>query len=185
MNLAGKQVRLHHFEELMAAPELWDDQALAADILRERASLIQATEEYVARHQRLEDLGLFLDMALEEDDHQILKDVARDLTAMEREFSDWELKLLLGAKRIEKNAIVTIHAGAGGHRGRRLGPDVAAYVPALRRAQGFQDRDHRPFTGGRGGRQVRHLGQLVHGSLCLRLFEERKRHPPPGAHLAV
>jgi peptide chain release factor 2 len=33
---------------------------------------------------------------------------------MEREFSDWELKLLLGAEDDDKNAIVTIHAGAGG-----------------------------------------------------------------------
>ena len=98
----------------MAAPELWDDQARAADILRERASLIQATEEYVARHQRLEDLELMLDMALEEEDQQTMKEVVRDLTAMEREFSNWELKLLLGAEDDDKNAIVTIHAGAGG-----------------------------------------------------------------------
>ena len=98
----------------MGAPELWDDQARAADILRERASLIQATGEYVARHQQLEDLELMLNMAVEEEDHQILKEVARDLTAMEREFSDWELKLLLGAEDDDKNAIVTIHAGAGG-----------------------------------------------------------------------
>ena len=113
-DLAGKQVRLRHLEELMGAPELWDDQARAADILRERASLIQATEEYVTRHQQLEDLELLLDMALEEEDHQTLKEVARDLTAKEREFSDWELKLLLGAEDDDKNAIVTIHAGAGG-----------------------------------------------------------------------
>ena len=98
----------------MAAPELWDDQARAADILRERASLIQATEEYVARRQQLEDLELLLDMGLEEEDQQTLKEVARDLTAMERDFSDWELKLLLGAEDDDKNAIVTIHAGAGG-----------------------------------------------------------------------
>jgi len=98
----------------MAAPELWDDQARAADILRERASLIQATEEYAARRQQLEDLELMLDMGLEEEDRQTLKEVARDLTAMEREFSGWELKLLLGAEDDDKNAIVTIHAGAGG-----------------------------------------------------------------------
>ena len=98
----------------MGAPELWDDQARAADILRERASLIQATEEYVARHQQLEDLELMLDMAVEEEDHQTLKEVVKELAGMEREFSDWELKLLLGAEDDDKNAIVTIHAGAGG-----------------------------------------------------------------------
>jgi len=98
----------------MAAPELWDDQARAADILRERASLIQATEEYEARHSQLEDLAIMLDMALEEEDQPALKEVVKDLTALEREFSDWELKLLLGGEDDDKNAIVTIHAGAGG-----------------------------------------------------------------------
>ena len=105
---------MRHLEELLGAPELWDDQARAADILRERASLIQATEEHEARHKQLEDLEIMLDMALEEEDPKTLKEVVRDLTAMEREFSDWELKLLLGAEDDEKNAIVTIHAGAGG-----------------------------------------------------------------------
>ena len=98
----------------MAAPELWDDQARAADILRERASLIQATEEYEARHQQLEDLEIMLDMALEEEDQPTLKEVVKDLAGLEREFSDWELKLLLGGEDDDKNAIVTIHAGAGG-----------------------------------------------------------------------
>jgi peptide chain release factor 2 len=93
---------------------LWNDQARAADILKERASLIQATEEYAARRRQLEDLELLLDMALEEEDHQTLKEVSRDLAAMERDFSDWELRLLLGAEDDDKNAIVTIHAGAGG-----------------------------------------------------------------------
>ena len=66
----------------MAAPELWDDQARAADILRERASLIQATAEYEARRQQLEDLDLMLDMALEEEDHQTMKEVVRDLARL-------------------------------------------------------------------------------------------------------
>ena len=48
--------------------------------LRERASLIQATEEYVARHQQLEDLSLMLDMALEEEDQPTLKEVVKELT---------------------------------------------------------------------------------------------------------
>jgi peptide chain release factor 2 len=98
----------------MAAPELWEDQARAADILKERASLIQATEEYEARSRQLEDLDLLLDMALEEEDHKTLKEVVHDLAAMERDFSDWELRLLLGGEDDDKNAIVTIHAGAGG-----------------------------------------------------------------------
>jgi peptide chain release factor 2 len=105
---------LRHIEELMAAAEFWDDQARAAEITRERGALIQATEEWEAHHQQLEDLEVLLDLALEEEDPKALKEVAGELTAMEGAFRDWELKLLLGSEEDEKNAIVTIHAGAGG-----------------------------------------------------------------------
>jgi peptide chain release factor 2 len=98
----------------LAAPELWHDQARAADILRERGALLQAVAEYEQRLKELEDLEVLLDLALEEEDHRALKEVAGELARLEGTFSDWELRLLLGAEEDQKNAIVTIHAGAGG-----------------------------------------------------------------------
>jgi peptide chain release factor 2 len=98
----------------MAAPEFWDDQARAADITKERGALLQATAEWEGRRAQLEDLEVLLDLALEEEDAKALREVAGELAALERTFGDWELKLLLGAEDDEKNAIVTIHAGAGG-----------------------------------------------------------------------
>jgi len=99
---------------LLAAPELWDDQARAADILRERASLRQAVEDYQQREKQVEDLEVLLDLAVEEEDHRALREVAAELARLEGAFRDWELKLLLGSEEDQKNAIITIHAGAGG-----------------------------------------------------------------------
>jgi peptide chain release factor 2 len=101
-------------EELLAHPEFWDDQARAAEILRERGALIQALEEYDQRVKQVEDLEVLLDLALEEEDHQALKEVGSELAHLEESFRDWELQLLLGTEEDQKNAIVTIHAGAGG-----------------------------------------------------------------------
>jgi peptide chain release factor 2 len=98
----------------MAQPEFWEDQARASEITRERAGLLQATAEWEERRQQLEDLEVLMDLALEEEDHQAFKEVAGELAAMERAFADWELKLLLGGEEDDKNAIITIHAGAGG-----------------------------------------------------------------------
>ena len=112
--MGGKEVRLRHITELMAAPDLWDDQARAADILRERGALLQAVAEYEQRLKEVEDLDLLLEMALEEEDHRAFKEVAGELAKLEETFNDWELKLLLGAEEDQKNAIITIHAGAGG-----------------------------------------------------------------------
>ncbi len=59
-DLAGKQVRLRHLEELLAAPELWDDQARAAEILKERGALLQALEEWQGKGRQIEDLEVLL-----------------------------------------------------------------------------------------------------------------------------
>jgi peptide chain release factor 2 len=105
---------LRHLEELMAEVTLWEDQARAADILKERGALIQALAEWQQREKELEDLEVLLDLAVEEDDHQALKEVVAEVARLEETFSDWELRLLLGSEEDQKNAIVTIHAGAGG-----------------------------------------------------------------------
>jgi len=57
---------------------------------------------------------VFLDLATEEEDHKALREVAAELSKLEETFRDWELKLLLGGEEDQLNAIVTIHAGAGG-----------------------------------------------------------------------
>ena len=98
----------------MAAPELWDDQARAAEILKERGALLQALAEWTQKEGQVEDLEVLLDLATEEEDHKALKDVVSELAKLEETFRDWELKLLLGNEEDQLNAIVTIHAGAGG-----------------------------------------------------------------------
>ena len=99
---------------MLAAPEFWDDAARAAEILKERGPLTQAVEEWQQRAKAVEDLEVLLDLAQEEEDAQALKDAATELAELETTFRDWELRLLLGSEEDQKNAIVTIHAGAGG-----------------------------------------------------------------------
>jgi peptide chain release factor 2 len=98
----------------MAATDLWDDQARAAEILKERGALLQALAEWTQKEGQVEDLEVLLDLAVEEEDHKALKEVTSELVKLEETFRDWELKLLLGAEEDQLNAIVTIHAGAGG-----------------------------------------------------------------------
>ncbi|MGB7912172.1 MAG: peptide chain release factor 2 [Desulfobaccales bacterium] len=114
LDLAGKQVRLRHLQELLAAPELWDDQARAAEILKERGGLLQDLAEWQGKEHQVEDLEVLLDLAVEEEDPKALKEAAGELASLAETFRDWELKLLLGGEEDQLNAIVTIHAGAGG-----------------------------------------------------------------------
>jgi peptide chain release factor 2 len=70
-------------------------------------------EDWQQHFKQVEDLEVLLDLALEEDDQGALKDVAQDLAVLEETYQDWELKLLF-TEEDQKNAIITIHAGAGG-----------------------------------------------------------------------
>jgi len=70
--------------------------------------------EWTQKEGQVEDLEVLLDLATEEEDHKALKEVVAELAKLEETFRDWELKLLLGSEEDQLNAIVTIHAGAGG-----------------------------------------------------------------------
>lgn len=105
---------MRHLQELLAAPELWDDQARAAEILKERGGLLQDLAEWQGKEHQVEDLEVLLDLAVEEEDPKALKEAAGELASLAETFRDWELKLLLGGEEDQLNAIVTIHAGAGG-----------------------------------------------------------------------
>jgi peptide chain release factor 2 len=98
----------------MAKPGLWDDAAQAAVILKERSALLSVLEENREREKQVEDLEVLLDLAVEEEDQDALKDVEAELQNLEHTFRDWELRLVMGEEEDQKNAIVTIHAGAGG-----------------------------------------------------------------------
>lgn len=105
---------MRELDELMAKPDFWEDAARAAEILKERSTLLSAVEEYRQREKQVEDLEVLLDLALEEEDEEALRDVEAELRKLERTFRDWELRLLMGSEEDKKNAIITIHAGAGG-----------------------------------------------------------------------
>jgi len=105
---------LAEIDQKMGAASFWEDVQAAADVQKERSSLINALEGYEKRARQVEDLEVLLDLAQEEEDAQAMKEVAAGLTQLDREFKEWQLELLMGEEEDQKNAIITIHAGAGG-----------------------------------------------------------------------
>jgi peptide chain release factor 2 len=54
------------------------------------------------------------DLALEEDDEEVLGDVAGQMAGLEKKIDAYSLELMLDGEDDDKNAIVSINAGAGG-----------------------------------------------------------------------
>lgn len=59
-------------------------------------------------------MGMLFDMASEDKDGEILEDIGKDLNVLKSSVRDEELKLMLGSEQDAMNAIMSIHAGAGG-----------------------------------------------------------------------
>ncbi len=97
----------------MLSPDFWDKKESKA-MLQERAFLMEKKEELEGLEEKLEELMLLLDMAEEEEDLETLREAIRLGEELEQDLDRLELERLLSGPHDKNNAVVTIHAGAGG-----------------------------------------------------------------------
>ena len=64
--------------------------------------------------RKLEDLEVLNELAVEEEDEASATEVADGLAALAKEFFELETRVLLSGEHDNRDAVVTVHAGAGG-----------------------------------------------------------------------
>jgi len=96
------------------APDFWNDGALAQQVQKEHGQLQEIINEWENRWQEIEDVELLLDMAAEEEDTETLAEVADRLQEIQQDISVAEVECMFSGEHDSNNAIVSIHAGAGG-----------------------------------------------------------------------
>lgn len=74
--------------------------------------------DYVQRYKKLadkyNDLEVLLELAQEENDAQTFTEIEKDVAALKKEVDEIEFQNMLGDRDDPKNALLTIHPGAGG-----------------------------------------------------------------------
>jgi len=98
----------------MNDPDFWSDKKRSDEAMREAKLLRARLDPVLELETRISDAGELLTLAREEDDATVLADVARELEGVEPLVAEQETKTLLAQPDDERNAIVTIHSGAGG-----------------------------------------------------------------------
>lgn len=98
----------------MGAPDFWNDPKKAQQVVRTQKGLKAQVEEWERTHGRWEDLEILLELAVEENDEATLREAADQLNELEREVERLELATLLNGEYDDADAILSIHAGAGG-----------------------------------------------------------------------
>ena len=98
----------------MGAPDFWDEPEAAQKTAQAVTQLKAEVETVYNLEQRLDDLEVMVELALEEPDSGMEDELASGLEAAKAEIEHLELGMLLNGEYDANNAILTLHAGAGG-----------------------------------------------------------------------
>lgn len=96
----------------MQRPGFWDDQAKAAETSAQHSRAQRRLGGFRALNQDVEDLGELADLAVE--DEEMAGELAGQLESVEKRLAELEEERLFSGRFDAGDAVVTVHAGAGG-----------------------------------------------------------------------
>ena len=100
--------------ELSQTPEIYSDLAKSQQISKEIASLDNKVTAFNKAERVINDAKDLVDLAEEENDESLLGELSSELIAVEKQIEEMRLAALLKGKYDKLNALLTLHAGAGG-----------------------------------------------------------------------
>jgi peptide chain release factor 2 len=112
--IADKYTEKDQLERQINREDLWQDPKRAQELMRQRSTLQEAIDAWESLQKRLEEQTLMLELAEAEEELSVAEEIAGALSKLEHDVAQAELDRMLSGPDDVKNAILTIHAGAGG-----------------------------------------------------------------------
>ena len=113
-DVAGLAAEKEQLEERMGAADFWDD-VEAANKANQRMKVLSAKiEKYQKLQSAIEDAEVMADMAEEEDDQAMYDELVSDMQSITEKVEALKLETLLRGPYDRLNAVLSLHAGAGG-----------------------------------------------------------------------
>jgi peptide chain release factor 2 len=107
-------LRIRELEKESLREGFWDDPEKASGILRDKSRLTDTVEKWKQQKNGLEDLRILSEIVFEEKDDQTQEEILAELERLNAAVRADELKMMLGSEQDPMDAILSIHAGAGG-----------------------------------------------------------------------
>lgn len=98
----------------MEEPGFWDNPEQSTVIVQESKKLKTIIERYETLCSDRDDILTLIEIAEEEKDAEILPEIQEAMDAFEEEYENIRIETLLSGEYDMDNAILTLHAGAGG-----------------------------------------------------------------------
>ena len=98
----------------MEAPGFWDDPERSNQKMKELKNLKDTVGECDKLSTQYDDILTLIDMGYEENDESLIPEIRGELDEFIREFDELRISTLLSGEYDKNNAILKLHAGAGG-----------------------------------------------------------------------
>ena len=114
LEIPAKEEKISELEYKMSEPSFWDDAAAAQKLNQELAALKGGVDTYRDLKAKYEDAETLYEMGIEESDPSMEGDIRAELNLIAEGLETLQLEVLLSGEYDANDAILTLHAGAGG-----------------------------------------------------------------------
>ena len=98
----------------MEAPDFWDDPEVSQNKMKDLKSLKDDVSTYSQLAEQYDDIATMIEMGYEENDASLIPEIEEMLEEFQDTFEGIRMKTLLSGEYDRDNAILSLHAGAGG-----------------------------------------------------------------------
>ncbi len=114
VDLPALEAEIADLEKQASAPDLWDDPESAQKVTSRLSYLQGERRRVTGLRARLDDVPVLVELAEAEGDVASLEEARRELSTLQSEIGELEVRTLLAGEYDEREALVSIRSGAGG-----------------------------------------------------------------------
>jgi len=113
-DIKGCIIKVEDLEKEVSSEGFWDNQEKSSATLKKIKQLKEKIEKYEKLEEAYEDLMILIQMGIEEKDESVIKEIEQLKLSFQEDYEKLRIETLLSGDYDNKNAILTLHAGAGG-----------------------------------------------------------------------
>ena len=114
LELDRKQKRISALEKEMQADDFWSDPEAAQKVMKELKDLKDSVTSFRSMELMMDDLDTMIELGNEENDSSIIPEIEEMMAEFLSTYDEMKIQTLFSGEYDNNNAIVTLHAGAGG-----------------------------------------------------------------------
>ena len=111
-DVASKEKEIGKLEEESSKPDFWQEPAAAQATMRQLAEKTRTVQRWRGLEKKLADISELIAISLSND--PILAELEKELDGLSSQIDEYEFQLAFSGEYDARNAILAIHAGAGG-----------------------------------------------------------------------